>query len=274
MTTNAMTKKDEAPKSVITNELAALYDQHAGAGHDDLTQGDYALPFLRVLQGLSPEIQRGNEKFIPGAQQGDLVHSITGEVFSGEKGVRLVRVAAEKKYIEWRPRKAGGGLVKIHDTPEDAARNRIPAINNPDTDTEIIETGQIFCLIETGAGWQPIVLSLTKTKLKTGWRDWNAVTAEQTYQKWGVPSTRGKSPSDALPIFGFIYRLTTASRTNPKGTFFVPVVDRSDIQPASPALVKRAAEFRELIRRGKVAVKVERDDAPVDDVPGDDVKGF
>lgn len=262
-----MTKIDDGAtkgKGLVTTELAQLYKDNAGVGHDDLGREDYALPFLKILQGLSPEIQRGDPKFIPGAKQGDLVNSVTGETYDGEHGVRVVRVAFEKKYIEWRPRKAGGGLVKIFDTFDAALSDRIPPIGNADTDTEIIETAQVFCLVETAAGWQPAVMSLTKSKLKAS-RAWNALMAEQTYQKWGIPG----DPNEALPHAAMIYRVRTVSKTNPKGTFFVPVVDRAEVVPTPAVVFGRAMEFRKVVRAGRVKVKLERDE-DLDAVPGDD----
>src|SRR4051812_7676312 len=101
----------ETTKALATTAVAGLYAEDAGTGFENVKKGDFALPFIKILQGLSPELERGNAKYIAGAQAGDIVHSITNEVFSGETGIAIVAAAFDKKWIEWRPRKSGGGLV-------------------------------------------------------------------------------------------------------------------------------------------------------------------
>lgn len=262
------------PKAVIDAELAALYQQHAGGGFEDLKQTDYAIPFLKILQGLSPELQPDGEQFIEGAAQGDMVNSLTRELFKRAKGVRLIRVAQELKYIEWRPRKAGGGLVAISSTKEEAEAKRQPVLGNPDTDTEIIDTLQIYCLLETADGWQPIVLSWTKSKMKHA-RRWaflasqvmtssikKIVTETGDRDVSGIPG-----PNRQMAIYAVVWHLTTKSEKNAKGTFFVPAP--TAIGAAGPELLAAAVNFRQAITAGAVKVKYEKDDdAPAADVPG------
>lgn len=235
----------------LSPERLARMQQSAGASAKQLGAEDYALPFLKILQGLSPELERSNSAFIPGASIGDLVNSVTRELYNGQTGVRIVRCNFSKKYIEWRPREVGGGLVNISGTLEEAQALKLrdnpnigPAFD-PKRDTEIIETAEIGCLIETAAGWLPIILAWTKTKLKVS-RLWSTRWAGETFQKYGLPH---ENPSLAVDMPELMWRLTTKSEKNAKGVFYQP--DIACLGLAPEPVVQRALEFAEVLKAGR-----------------------
>ena len=59
--TKAVTKKAEAqlPAAMLDTFL-----EDAGAGTENFTQDDLQIPFLRVLQPVSPELKKKNDKYI------------------------------------------------------------------------------------------------------------------------------------------------------------------------------------------------------------------
>lgn len=251
----AVIAKDAASTAVaasaVSPERLARMQASAGASAKQLTATDYALPFLKILQGLSPELERTNSAFIPGASIGDLVNSVTRELYQGDKGVRIVRCNFAKKFIEWRPRETGGGLVKISATKAEAEAAKTPnagPVFNPKIDTEIIETAEIGCLIETSAGWLPIILAWTKTKLKVA-RLWATRWGGETFQKYGFASD---NPSAAIDFPELMWQLTTRSEKNAKGTFYQPDVFCLGLAPED--VVVKALEFGAVLREGAVQV--------------------
>ena len=60
---------------------------------------------------MSPQLNKNSGNYIEGASAGDLINTVSGEVYDGEKGISVVPCAYSKKYIEWIPREKGGGLV-------------------------------------------------------------------------------------------------------------------------------------------------------------------
>ena len=62
---NQVQKKEEAGE-LSTN----IFEADAGAGSQNITQEDLALPFLKVLGQLSPEVNKQNGKFISDAEPG------------------------------------------------------------------------------------------------------------------------------------------------------------------------------------------------------------
>ena len=58
---------------------------------------------------LSPEVQKGDAKFIKGASAGDLFNTVTQQVWDGEDGVVVIPWYTVK-YLEFGLREAGGGF--------------------------------------------------------------------------------------------------------------------------------------------------------------------
>ena len=61
--TEAVAKKKETAVANIMEQFEA----HAGAGMDSIGTEDMQIPFLRILQPLSPQLLKTDPKFIKGA---------------------------------------------------------------------------------------------------------------------------------------------------------------------------------------------------------------
>ena len=81
-----MNKETNITKRENAGTLATVnFEADAGAGSQNITQDDLALPFLKVLGQLSPEVNKQNAKFINGAEPGMIVNSVTKEIYDGKK---------------------------------------------------------------------------------------------------------------------------------------------------------------------------------------------
>ena len=83
----------------------------AGTGLEEASADDYAIPFLRVLQSMSPQLKKSDGKYIQGAEEGNLFNTVTETLYDGTEGVTIIPCAYKKKFIEWVPRESGGGFV-------------------------------------------------------------------------------------------------------------------------------------------------------------------
>lgn len=70
------------------------------SGDHGFAREDMAVPFLRVLQTNSPQLARGNSKFVDRAQAGDFFNTATGELVSGEQGLIVVPCVFMRSYTE------------------------------------------------------------------------------------------------------------------------------------------------------------------------------
>ena len=114
-TNNAVTEKVNAG-ALAVNMFEA--DADMGQGVENLTHEDLALPFLKILGQLSPEVNKRDGKYVQGAEPGMIYNSVTGELFDGEKGIEVVPCHYKLEYIEWQDRGEGSGapvnILSIH----------------------------------------------------------------------------------------------------------------------------------------------------------------
>ena len=88
---NEVAKKENAG-ALSTN----LFEADANAGSQNMTQEDLALPFLKVLGQLSPEVNKRDGKYVEGAEPGMILNTVTNEVFAGAKGIDVLPVFYER----------------------------------------------------------------------------------------------------------------------------------------------------------------------------------
>ena len=61
-----------------TNALAVnMFEADADKGSQNMTQEDLALPFLKVLGQLSPEVNKRDGKYVEGAEPGMILNTVT-----------------------------------------------------------------------------------------------------------------------------------------------------------------------------------------------------
>ena len=48
-----------------------------GTGLEDASAEDYAIPFLRILQGGSPQVKKSEGKYIQGSEEGDIFNTVS-----------------------------------------------------------------------------------------------------------------------------------------------------------------------------------------------------
>ena len=71
----------------------ALFDDDllsGGTGLEEMTSDDLAIPFIRVLQAMSPQVNKRAPEYVDGAEVGMLFNTVTNSVYDGEKGVEIV----------------------------------------------------------------------------------------------------------------------------------------------------------------------------------------
>jgi hypothetical protein len=83
-------------------QLPAFIQKHAGLG--GLGVGDVEMPRLKLLQAPSPELAEFNN-----AKQGEFWHSLIDERLGSP--VRICPIYIDRRFILWRPREAGGGIL-------------------------------------------------------------------------------------------------------------------------------------------------------------------
>tara|TARA_R110000803_G_scaffold132008_2_gene199247 strand:+ start:3384 stop:4157 length:774 start_codon:yes stop_codon:yes gene_type:complete len=229
-----------------------------GTGLEETTTEDFAIPFIRVLQPMSPQLIKTHGSYVAGASAGDLYNTVTGEAFDGEQGLSIVPCAYNKKYIEWIPREKGGGLINAgHDisilskcTRDAESRRYYTAEGN-----EIVETAQFFVLVVKEDTAQQAVLAFTSTQLGVS-RKWLTM-----LRMARVLNSKGDSVE--APMFAYTYKLTSTTQSNDKGSWNAYSINQESATAMPIAMM--AKEFMSAARTGDVDVKQEQQNDVVND---------
>jgi len=86
-------------------------------GFEQINSNTMSVPFIRIIQKGSPQINREKPEFIQGAQAGEWFNTVTKDVYGD--AIRLIVLNYDHIYIEWRPDREG--FVGYH-TVENAER--------------------------------------------------------------------------------------------------------------------------------------------------------
>lgn len=93
----------KAESKAVAN-LPAFMQDHAGLGSENLGAGDVEVPRVKLIQKLSPELDEQNN-----LKPGEFFHTLAEKSFG--KSVRVTPIYVDQRYILWRPRETGGGIL-------------------------------------------------------------------------------------------------------------------------------------------------------------------
>jgi hypothetical protein len=192
---------------------ASGYEEFEGAGFENQTSDDYTIPFLRILQAISPILNDRTD-----LKQGMLLNTVTGEGFEGKTGVTFVPSVTQHAYIEFKPREAGGGFVGVHTVNSDVVTEAVAkstAFGDYKTaaGNELTETFSVYgCVVDADGAPSSCVIAFTGALIKK-YKAW--MTKAKTIQI-KLPSGR----LIAAPLMAHKYRLKTVLDKSPKGAFY------------------------------------------------------
>ena len=187
----------------LLNEMAA----DSGHGQEGITGQDLAIPFLKILQQMSPELAKRDGKFIDGAEEGMIMNTVTGKLWKADEGVTVIPCGFKFKIIEWKPER--GGLVQQYsrtDTLPAFDRNEKGQAITPEGNI-LSDTAEHYVLVvhSNGDGTaEQALISMSSTQLKHS-RKWNTMIKQKIIQTKDGP----KSP----PSYGFMYNLQTTGES-------------------------------------------------------------
>jgi len=245
-----MNKEAQIAKRENAGPLATnVFEADANAGSQNITQEDLALPFLKVLGQLSPEVNKQNAKFINGAEPGMIVNSVTKKIYDGKKGIEVIPVHYERQYVEWQDRGATstGAPVAIHKADSDIINTTTRDKNWKDRlpNGNYLENTASHFVILLGDTPSTALISMRATQLKVS-KTWNSLMLGLKMQ--------GKNGLFTPPTYSHIYNLKTVQMSNDKGTWFGWAV--SKVGPVSNKGVYEIAKaFAEKNSKGLVNVK-------------------
>jgi len=146
-------------------QLPEFVQGYAGLG--GLGVNDQEMPRLKLLQAASPELAKFNK-----AKPGEFWHSLINDTLGST--VRICPIYIDWRFILWRPREAGGGILARADD---------------------------------GKHWEPADTEFT-VKLKSGhevkWRTADTVAASGLHKRGSYNPSDPKSPSAASRLYSIV----------------------------------------------------------------------
>jgi hypothetical protein len=236
------------------NNALATFDMEADAaqGAQNISQEDLALPFLKILGQLSPEVNKRDGKYVEGAEPGKIINTVTNEFYDT---IQVIPAHYKRQYIEWQDRGTSTGApVAMHEADSDIVsqttrgkdyKDRLPNGNYLDN------TASHFVLT-LGENPQTALISMKSTQLKVS-RKWNSM-------MMGI-KMQGKNGLFTPPTYSHIYNLSTVQMSNDKGTWFG--WDVSKVSPVTDkAMYDMAKSFAESVGKGEVQAKHGSEETP------------
>ena len=241
------------PKStalaVVDEQFAAELAVDSGKGFEEATRDAFAIPFLAILQDLSPQTKKTKSEYIEGAKPGQIYQNVSQVVLDS---VRVIPCHFSQVFVEWVPRNKGGGFVAAYD-PDTGSQKMKQAVRDGAKSTlpngnELYDTRQHFVLVlmEDGSTL-PALIAMKSSSLKVS-RRWMSQMQAATIEVAGqmvVP-----------PMFAWSYNLSTAEESNDQGAWYQwEIGERERVLDIN--LYRRAKAFGASMSQGKVKVNYE-----------------
>ena len=267
----------QAKGTALSADIMSDLMQDSGEG-TVFNSDEMQIPYIRLAQAMSPQVTKGDGKFIKGLAAGDIFNNLTNEYWDGETGLKVIPCYLVTKYIEWIPMEKGGGFVQ-EIPPGDPVIGKVVREQDPVRDVlpngnEMVVTDNIFCLVMNADGaLQPAIMDMKVTQLKVS-RRWKTqlammppleVTHEDKVVKWKPPS------------FGSVWNVTAVTETNKNNkTYFNYNIQRDQIlnpflNPEDKEIYDEAKLFHQSVKDGEVKATHIPEETPTAPLKDDDI---
>ena len=223
-------KKTDVAKAKEAQLPAEFMEELAGDGQqyqESMSKDDMSIPFLQILQSLSPQCTKGEPEFIKGSEPSDLLDTVTQKLIktrddddNAVMGARILPIHYKRSFIEWVPRNQGGGIVnewsveeglsiitQRNESNQDIIQQGSP-LGTPGNQLNDTHTHFVFLIKEDGT-YEPMILTMASTQIKPS-KDLNNMVSKHVLPNGGK----------AARFFG-IYGVTTQRKSNDQGSWYI-----------------------------------------------------
>ena len=253
--TDASGKKLEKKEANLPSELTAMFEADAGMGMENVGSEDVKIPFLRILQDLSPQGKEGRGEYIQGAKPGMIINSVSKKLYDGRKGINVLRCYYKREFVEWQDRGKGDSApvatypansdIITKTTRDQLGKDRLPSGNY------LSNTANHYVLMLDGnMVTESALIAMSFSQLVKS-REWNTMITSNKHMKKDGSIIKP-------PAFSHVYNLKTVLQSNSKGEFYNWNITK--VGPLTdPNAYKTAKEFSEGVSKGAVSAKYDED---------------
>lgn len=228
--------------------LALLGD--APGGLDGITREDIAIPFLSIIQALSPQLEPGNAKYIEEAKIGNIIQTVSCELM---KRALVIAVDYRRSFCEWVPRTNGGGFRGEFGMEREDEFNRLvdrkTGIATLENGNTLIDTRNFYVFAGSSPETlEPMVISMSRTQTKKAKTFVNLI---QNYVPMGAPPR-------VYPAWAAMYEFSSVLEKNEKGSWYGWSIRRLGMN-TNAQLLAAADNFKKQIRGGTIVINREEE---------------
>jgi|TARA_E500000318_G_scaffold111443_1_gene130046 hypothetical protein len=239
---------EKAEAGLPSADVMDFFEENEGDGLNYDTS-ELQIPFLRLIQALSPQIKKSDSAYIAGSAMGDIFNTVTGEHWAGEEGITVIPCYQETKYLKFKPRDAGGGYMGelSKDDPDVARAQRSGAKEILPDGNELVKSDQHYCIVVGEDGVPSFgIVDMKSTQIKIS-RRWKTLLSMLK-----VKTSKGlKSP----PIYGTQWKLKSVEESNDMGSWYNWTLENDGHPPIE--LIETGKAFRESIMSGEAKAVAE-----------------
>jgi len=211
------TKLVKKQNTKLPANLASMIEADAGMGLENIKVEDVKIPFLRILQQMSPQVNPNKGEYIDGAKPGMIINSVSKKLYDGKAGINVLRCYYKRELVEWMDRGQGAG-APVNTYPADdpilktAKRDTMGKDRLPNGNYLANTANHYVMILGDNNITESALIAMTSSQLVKS-REWNTMITSNRHMK-----SDGKIINP--PPFSVIYNLKTVSQSNSKGEFF------------------------------------------------------
>ena len=213
------------------------------------------IPRISILQDLSPQVKKTNAAYVEGAEVGQFFNNVVNAL---DSKIKFIPSKFAVRYIAWRPRRAGGGLVSQDLTEEEVRENfaedglgrwvGMMKDNSGDSvSVEIIMTPEWVGFAKgEDWDWMPVAMSFPSTKAKAARKINTAIE---------LCVVKGKGGPFSPASFYHTFDLTSVMEQSGDDTWFSYNVSHLGIGKTEKYIVDKAKALKVQLEKGEAQVE-------------------
>ena len=260
--------KDEQSNEVAIKQQAGAVaslniEQFADEGFDNVDSNSLALPFLKVLGQLSPQVTQGDSQFIAEARPGMIYNTVTNELYNGAGGITVIPCFYKLEYIEWKDRDNGAvAPVNVYPADSDIMSKTTRDEKGKDrleNGNYVEETASHYIMVVEPDKSSTALLTMKSTQRKKS-KKWNSMMMSLRQK-----SKDGKGFFRPAP-FTQQYLLKTVLEKNNLGSWYGWEIEHIG-QVESEETIKAAFDFYQSCKKGAVRATHNNEEQPSEKTP-------
>ena len=225
-------------------------EQFADEGFDNVDSNSLALPFLKVLGQLSPQVTQGDSQFNADARPGMIYNTVTNELYNGADGMDVIPCFYKLEYIEWKDRDKGAvAPVNVYPADSDIMSKTTRDEKGKDrleNGNYVEETASHYVMVVEEGKSSTALITMKSTQRKKS-KKWNSMMMSLRAKK-----ADGKGFFRPAP-FTQQYKLKTVLEKNNLGSWYGWEIEHIGTV-GSEDNIKAAYDFYESCKKGAVRV--------------------